>query len=478
MPADLDEMFEALGRQADVLPLAGAAAARRRGRQRTWTRAAVSAAAATVLVLVGVGFALRDPHPRADKPVAPPTRSAPDVPVLGTVSLGAGKIVTAYTAQDGVRAYTTWIRYEDNSAWVIAADLGTGKQAWPARQIVDPDRSVEQILVVPSAVLVLTRAHNGSRPARGLFAFDPGTGAPLWHSDATEDESFVFADEMLVRSSRESGVVEGFDWRTGSRRWQVDQRADPPLRTLGMTVAADEERIDWSGPRADLSDGRFVVVTVAGEVQLRYAWNGDVTRFTSLPPGTGDTMAAYGGWLFSHDEADDSGGPYRIRATGLAGDGGSTIVGTVPGRFVTLAGCGPNRVCVITVPKAGGGGTVITAFDVAKHRQLWQEASKYGGDQIATARGYTMLSAADGGYELFDAKGARIFSADLSTGWLDAGTLLIYAPDGTGRWSRWSIADRKITPLGKPPGEHFFCASTSSLVACPTPNGLTIWRVR
>ena len=477
MPADLDEMFEALGRQADVLPLAGAAAARRLGRQRTLTRAVVSAAAATVLVLVGVGFALHDPHPRAAQPAATPTISAPDVPVLGTVRLGTGKIVTAYTTQDGVRAYTTWIRAEDNSSWVIAADLKTGKQAWPARQIVDPERSVEQIVVVPSAVLVLTRAHTGSRPARGLFAFDPATGAPLWQSDATDDESLVFTHMRLVRSSRQKGVVEGYDWRTGARSWRLDMSVDPPLRLLGMTVGADEERIDRSGPRADLTDGRFVVITVGGEVQLRYSWNGDVTRFDALPPRTGGTMAAYGGWLFSHDEADDNGGPYRIRATGLAGETGTTIVGTVTGRFVTLAGCGPNRVCVVTAPKAGRGETAVTAFDVVKHRRLWEATSKYGGDQIATARGYTMLSAADGGYELFDLKGARIFASDLSTGWLDAATLLIYAPDGTGRWSLWSIYDRKLTPLGKPPGEHFFCTSTKRLVACPTPDGLKIWRV-
>src|SRR6185312_4945217 len=100
---------------------------------------------------------------------------------------------------------------------------------------------------------------------------------------------------------------------------------DPPLRLLGMTVAADEERIDRSGPRADLTDGRFVVITVGGGVELRYSWNGDVTRFTALPAGTGHTMVAYGGWLFSHDEADDSGGPIHIRATGVAAQTESTI---------------------------------------------------------------------------------------------------------------------------------------------------------
>ena len=474
MSADLGEMFQALGRQADALPLPGAAAARRRGRRRTWTTAAVSAAAAVVLVLVGVGFAVRNPHPRAAKPAATPAGP----PVVGTVSLGTGDIVTANVAQDGRRAYTTWIRREDNTGWVIAADLTTGKQAWPARQVVDPQRTVEQILVVPSAVLVFTRAWNGSQPERGLFAFDPATGAPLWDRGAAAEESLVVTDAMLVRSSRQDGVVEGLDWRTGARRWRADLSADRPLRTLGMTVAADEERIDRSGPRADLTDGRVVVVTVAGKVQVRDAATGAVTRNTSVPVGSGDTMAAYRGWLFSHDEADDNGGPYHLRATDLTGNTGSAVIAAVPGRFITLAGCGPNRVCVITVRKPDGAGTVLTALDAAQRRLLWETASKYGGDQISTARGYTMLHAPDGGYELFDAKGTRIFTADLSTGWLDAGTLLIYAPDGTGRWARWSIADRKLRPIGPPPEQTGNCASTTNLVICPTPNGLTIWRVK
>ncbi|GIM89539.1 outer membrane protein assembly factor BamB family protein [Paractinoplanes toevensis] len=480
MPADLDDLFDALGRNADALPLAGATDARRRGRQRTWTQAGVAAAAAVVLVVTGIGVALRDPHPRASRPASTPSASTPaGIPVVGTVKLGTDRLATALTAQDGRRAYTTWVSQDDNTQWVLGADLATGAEAWPARRIDDKDRVIEQILVVPSAVLVVTLTHSGALPERALYAFDPAGGAPLWQDYVPAGDSVVFTDQMLVRSSRSEGLVEGLDWRTGAQRWRILLEDDRPARTIGMRVAADEERIDRAGPRPDLTDGRVVVVTVAGQVQVREAGTGQLTLTTSVPVGSGNTMVAYGGRLFSHDEADDNGGPHHIRATDLTAGGASAVIGTVADRFLDMDGCGPNRICVVSARKPNFTGTVLTAFDAAERKMLWASASQYGGTRIASARGRTTLSAPEGGDEMFDADGTRIFTATLTNGWLDAGTLIIVAPDGTGRWARWSIADRKLTPLGPPPNEQLgFCASTSTLLACPGQSGLRIWRVR
>jgi hypothetical protein len=74
-----------------------------------------------------------------------------------------------------------------------------------------------------------------------------------------------------------------------------------------------------------------------------------------------------------------------------------------------MAGCGPNRLCVVTVPSTSESSTTITAFEAAGPRKPWRVTSKYGGDRIASARGYAMLSASDGGYEMYDADGRRIF---------------------------------------------------------------------
>jgi hypothetical protein len=246
-----------------------------------------------------------------------------------------------------------------------------------------------------------------------------------------------------------------------------------------MRTADDEERIDMAGPRPDLTDGRVVVVTVAGKVQVRDAGTGLVLADAAIPAGSGDTVAAYGGRLFSHDEADDNGGPQHIRATDLTGSGASAIVGTVTGRFRSMAGCGPNRVCVITSTKQDDKSILLSAFDVVKHRRSWQTVTSGTGDQIASARGRTALGSGAGSFELFDENGKSIYTANVVTGWLDAGTLFVSAPDGTNRWSRWSIADHKLTPLGPPPNERLgFCASTSSVLICPGESGLRIWRVR
>jgi hypothetical protein len=59
----------------------------------------------------------------------------------------------------------------------------------------------------------------------------------------------------------------------------------------------------------------------------------------------------------------------------------------------------------------------------------------------------------------------------------------VHAPDGTNRLSRWSTADRKLTPLGPPPLTGGNGASTSELLVCPAPgkspntDSLKIWRV-
>ncbi|MFD0520436.1 outer membrane protein assembly factor BamB family protein [Paractinoplanes durhamensis] len=440
----------------------------------------MAAAAAVVLVVAGVGFALRDPHPRASRPASTPTPTVftTGVPIVGTVSLGTRNIATGLTAQDGERAYAAWVSQDDNKQWVIAADLASGAESWPAHEIADPDRSIEQIVVVPEAVLVVTVTHSGATPERALYAFDPAGGVPLWNGYVMAGDSVVFTHRMLVRSSRSDGAVEGLDWRTGERRWVVPMEDDRPARTIGMRTAADEERIDRAGARPDLTDGRVVVITVAGKVRVLDAATGTAGAAASVPVGSGDTMVAYEGRLFSHDEADDNGGPHHIRATDLTGVGGSAILGTVPDRFLSMAGCGPDRVCVVTARKPRYSSTVLTAFDAAKRKLLWEAPDEFGGSEISSARGRVWLDAADGPAALYDTDGTQILTATLSAGWLDAGTLLIYAPDGTGRWSRWSIANRKITPLGAPPGKMLgFCASTSSRLACPGEDGLRIWAV-
>ena len=484
MPTDLDELFEALGRQADTVPLAGAEQARQRGRRRTRVRAAVCAAAAVVLVVAGFGLALRPPERRADRPV--PADRAPAPPVGSPIDLG-GKIAHSVSSRDDRRVYTAFVRYQDNSAGLIAADLRSGAVAWAARPIDDPRRSITQVVVVPRAVLVVTAALNGVTAAAGLFAFDPATGAPLWQKENDDAQQLVYSDRMLIQVTPGRQAV-GFDWATGRQRWSEPLGGDgagggsEPVRALGLTTPADEERVNQAGPPPDFTDSRFVLVTAAGVAQLRDVDTGRLRRSVPVTPASlsGATMVAYGGWLFSHDEQDDAPGELHIRATDLTGDGGSRVIGVLPGRLRTLrtlGGCGPDRVCVVTQAESGDKQTVVTAIDARTARRVWQTPAQ-GGDQLSSAHGRTMLTAAEGGYQLFDAAGHSIFDSVLTGGWLDAGTLLVAAPDGTARLSRWPVTTKRLHPLQAPlPMTIGNCTSTADRLACVTPAGLQLWKV-
>jgi outer membrane protein assembly factor BamB len=482
MPADLDELFGALGRQADVLPLGGADDARLRGRERTRIRAVVSVATAVVLVAVGTGLVLRQPAHRAAPPAAVDGRPMPEVG--SPIDLG-GPPAYALPTIGGGQVYTAWIKATDNSLWLTAADLRTGARTWAGPQaVVDPLRHLDQVVVVPSAVLVVTRAGGVSRPGAGLFAFDPATGAPLWHLDSEDSDSLVFADRMLIRLSATTHVIEGLDWTTGKQRWTMPASGDRPVRALGMAVPADDKRIGRSGPPADFSDGRFVVITEAGAAQVRDVATGALRRTVPVSPVSGAKMVAYDGWLYSHDSADDSPGPQHIRATDLVGGGGTSVVQTLPGDLVTLAACGPMRVCAVTQPargsEAGAQTTTISSVDVRKRRLAWKASSKYGGDLISSAGGRTLLSAVDGGYEFFDAAGRRQFDSALTAGWLDAATLMLVAPDGTGRLARWAAATGRMTPFSSHVGDtNGNCASTSNRLVCVGigQDGLRIWNI-
>src|ERR1700759_3875911 len=72
MPSDLDEMFAALSRDADEIPVAEAPVVRRRGTQRVRVQATAAVALAVGLVAVGVGgvaVARRPaPKPTVDTP--------------------------------------------------------------------------------------------------------------------------------------------------------------------------------------------------------------------------------------------------------------------------------------------------------------------------------------------------------------------------------------------------------------------------
>jgi hypothetical protein len=469
MSADLDELFTALGRQADSLPIGTAEQARDRGRRRTRQFAAVSVAVAILLAVVGVGIALRPPDHRAVPSVTHPF-DPHTIPQVGS-AIGLGEVAGAKLTTGDGRAYAAWIKAADNSLWLTAADLLTGTRSWSPRQIIDPHRALDRVVVTPSAVLVVTRSGDGSEPEVGLFAFDPKTGAPLWQSEAAASE-LVFAEGMLIRLDSTTGLTEGLDWATGERRWSLPSTGDRPVTVTGMATPADEARMTGQEPPQVFGDGRFVLVTKGGAVQVRDVASGSLRRTVPHVPDAGDAVVAYAGWLYSHDVAGRTEGPQRVRLTDLTGDAGSRAVSVPAGSFVALGACGADRACVIT---QAGTVSKVTAVDVRAHRVAWTTVDKWGGEGLSSANGWILVNGAS---LVLDRAGRTVYSSDLNTIWLDGKTLLVIAPDGSGRPAKLSTTNGKLTPIGASVAElNGNCTSTTDRLVCVATDDLRVLRV-
>nr|WP_296069839.1 PQQ-binding-like beta-propeller repeat protein [uncultured Actinoplanes sp.] len=460
MPADLDELFDTLARQADTIPLAGPDQARLRGRRRTRRQAMIAVAAAVVLVATGIGAGMRHSH-RGD---VQPLGTIPYVaPPIGLGGPGYGRAMT----RDGDRAYGVWMR--DGRTWMTAADLRSGKVLWPIRTIADAQRRIDRVVAVPDGpVVVETRAHDATRQ---LFAFSAGTGEQVWQATIPDEDSLVYSGRMLVRLSPADHRVIGLDYASGAQRWSVPVGA---VRILGMRIPVDEELADQSGLPAVYADPRFVVITTDQSAQVRDVRTGRLERSVPVWPGSGAAMVAYDGFLFSHDEADDSSGPVQLRATDLYGQLGTDRAAPIPGRLVTMNACGRQRVCVIT---QAGSRTTVTAVDARTRQRAWQSSAVPGADHLTSARGRTIVG--NGIFTpsaVFDTDGRPLLGTGEAVSWLDPDTLAVRAR--TGKLVRYVASTGVRTTLGTlPMGMQDPCVSSGARLACLGPDSLEILNV-
>lgn len=460
MSADLGELFDALNKQADRIPLAGADDARGRGRRRTRWTATASVLAVVLVVAAGIGFELlRSDSRRADQPAGDVT-----IPYVAPPIGLDGRAYGGVLARDGERAYAVWMR--QGSTWMVAADMRSGAVAWPIRAIADAQRTVDEVVATPQAVLVVMRPHGGNRE---LFAFAPATGAQLWQKTVPIEDQLLYPTRTLIRLSYADGRVTGYDWASGTQRWA----AGKAMRILPVTSVTDQEQIDWSGLPPTFTGDQFVAVTDRGRAEVREVTTGRMRSSVGVRPGSGETMVAYNGYLYTHDEADDSDGPVRVRSTKLDGDSSvlaDDIPHTLPGRLVAMTGCG-NRsaVCVIT---RDGPKTTITAVnpDMPAPMMDWQTTIEDEANHITSARGRTLLSDGpmDRPVHMLDDRGAPVLRTAASIMWLDAGTVAVVAPDGSGRLTRYTAGGADAAVLGTLPAEMggASCVSYSARLAC------------
>jgi outer membrane protein assembly factor BamB len=476
MPAELDEMFAALGRHADEIPLAPAGAARRRGRRRSRAQALVAAAAAVCLAATGIGAAAR--HSRqVNRPA--PAASSGALPEVGTPLDFGAQTTDAMAAIAGGRVFTAWSA-ADGSTRLAASDLHTGAVVWSIRAPGAPAETFFHLQALPQALLLTLTRPDGDTESRTRYAFDPQDGRLRWKLVLAAADGVVVHRAGLVWVSASTGRTQEVDWATGRERWSLPAGADRPLLTLGMHVPGDDDRAGAAELPAGFTDDRLVQVTAAGRVRVRDIDTGALRRTVTSaaldPDHTVHTFVAYDGMLYNSERAGANARGYRIRVTDLSTDQGRSRVVLTEGVGHSVGGlvpCGSQRVCV--ADRYPDGRTTLAAIDARTGRRLWQSPAPDDSGPVGALHGRTLVSS---GKEtvLYDADGGQVLHTSYnSVGWLDADTLLIHPAAVAGPAARFTTGDRRITSLGQVPAASGGCTWTAERLACPTGASLRIW---
>ncbi|WP_250027275.1 outer membrane protein assembly factor BamB family protein [Paractinoplanes maris] len=461
MPTDLDDIFGSLGRQADVIPLGTAEQARLRGRERNRHGALIAAAAAVCLVLAGLGVLVR-PQSRADHPVAPAPSAGPLSIVGSPIEFGRSIQETTPAVADG-KVYTAW-QAGDGKVTVVGADLHTGATEWKVTGMGFATPAVPYgVRAVKQGVMVAVDDQ--------IYVYDPAhENANDWVLTVGDEDEVVPLEKALVRRWAINGQVDAHDWRTGRKLWTLEPPVDPAVRVIGVRTASDDPAGD------SYTDGRVVVVTKTGKVQVLDAGSGELLRtITPTSPAQASSMfVASDGWLYEGGPSCCDTSAYRVSAIDL-GTGQSSVVltGKVGHELGGLDVCEPGRVCVLDVQDNAL--SSISAVDVAQRKKIWTVIGPPGAGSLSSANG-TMLIGGGQTTDLLNANGETLFRSNAThVDWLDRERLLVLPITGAGDVSVLDIATRKLTQLGTIPQRTNMCAHTADRLACPTATDLRIY---
>ncbi|MEH1129082.1 outer membrane protein assembly factor BamB family protein [Micromonospora sp. CPCC 206061] len=489
MSTDLERMFTALGRDADGIPLGDPSTARHRGERRRRTQlvaAGLATAGALAAGLTGGSWLARDaagPEPVAPPPDGP-VQLGPARPLGKEIRYGDQQVRFGLTAIAGNRAYAGW-QEEDGTLRVAAADLETGKAAWPARTLGEFDDS-NGIIAVPQALLAIGEHNDGTVPDQLLYVVDPDTGRVRWELpfDMNGDD-LLFYDSALVHVT-EAGAISARDWSTGRVVWDEAPPADPPVASLGMYGPADPLPGSSNGAfPAHLSDPRMLQITAGGALVVRDSATGAVR---STRPGVGigadAHYLAYDGRLFG---AHRGTGPNRVVVAEVDGGGAAReLHKAASGRsYYDLAPCGSDRICLLD-----GGATEapaeIAAVDVASGLEIWRKQAPAGAQRLLPSGARVLVTGSGAQPDemssaLFDHDGTQLLGEEdrrASLAWVSTGTLLSF---GGGKLAGVTAADGSRQELGDSPLEGLmtprFCSWTERRLACPGSTGFRVWDI-
>ncbi|BCJ42465.1 hypothetical protein GCM10010168_07930 [Actinoplanes ianthinogenes] len=447
MPTDLDDLFTALGCQADAIPIAPAEQARRRGQRRSRNQATI-AAVAVCLVLAGVGGLLhRSGHSTAPA-VTPSTRTLSEI----GRPIGLDGTLTTWTsmAHDG-RVFTLW-QGPGGGLHVLAADLATGAEAWTVQHRGEAGET-PRLRVADEAVVL--------RTGQAATGYDPADGHRLWDLPVAKPDELLVHHRALVRWSKDTGGLAAFDWRSGAQRWSLPGLGGGPVWSIAVH-SVDQMSEDGG------TDDRLVQVTGKGQVRVVDIGTGTVARSLTVPaPADDGMMLAYNGWLITHET---TGTTYQVRATDLrTGDSAVVYTGS-PGHALNAVDMYLDRLFVLDRSRTG---TRVVAIDLKDRRRLWEILTTRPMAGISARAGH-VLTSGEGITELYDQNGRFVYrTPDTYVTWLTTDTLLRVTMAGT--VERIRVADGHVEPLGQIPLQLGPCDSTPDRLACPVAEGLRIW---
>ncbi|MET0494819.1 MAG: PQQ-binding-like beta-propeller repeat protein [Actinoplanes sp.] len=459
MPTDLDEMFIALGRQADTLPLGPAASARRRGRQRTRTRAALAAAAAVCLITGGL--AVTTTHRRAD-----PSPAASPLPTVGKPIVFGGTARNVTTAISGATAYAVWVA-PDGKTNVAGADLRTGAERFPAHAL-GTFNQVNVVRALPKAVVVDVQEDMD----RMLYILDPATGEQRWKLPLADGDDHVYYENDLVHMKMKTGETRAFDWATGDETWRQPAGADPVVHTVGMRMEAD-------APRAGFSDPRLIQLTKGNRVLIRDAATGKSLGNVPGQIAWGDPYLAYEGTLYTvvplhYTEAKKVWSSYLIRETDLTAPYLSRSVRSGPaGRALqALAPCGRGKLCVLdTLDSANQ----LASIDIGASAENWRVDAPPTAFSLESSGG-RVLAVGGRSNALYDTDGKQVLLpedlAGAHVGWIGSAAVLSLSTSGEVAKVLVENGDREV--IGSvPPGTTAWAWNNERLVAA-TPTEMRV----
>ncbi|WP_433826936.1 PQQ-binding-like beta-propeller repeat protein [Actinoplanes sp. CA-015351] len=464
MNADLDEMFAALSRDGDAVPVSPAEGARRRGNRRSRNRS-VAAALAVLLVIAGVSAAAwqRDHH---RQPVLPATPDQPDTLIRGLntlgdpLNLGADRIWRYPSSLEGrlfALSVPATASGSERRNRTVAIDERTGEILWST-----PDElgNTDAPIPIPGSVLL---PEETEKPTMRIL--DPATGAERWKLRFEPKDTLILHPDVLVRAAVTDGTTEGLDMRTGARLW-VSPTSDRPTSTGGIRDRSGTPTLGTGFYRD--SDGYMFQVLTSGNVLIRDVRTGDVVhRFENIQQRESELATVHDGtaiWPAGH----------QIWAAALGGGEPRALLELgADQRLEDLFGCGPGRICVAQASLTSPLQTRIDAVDIASAQTVWHATPSNG--FISTSRGGRTLISGAAGPVLLDANGEEIFAAKDGVDWVDDGNLLLFerTPDGQEvALAAVSAVDGVRTPLRKLPGDSevpdfgYDCGWSAAVLAC------------